>query len=125
MGAGGILILAVECYGWLYLGLWLSVTPAGVLKRFAIVVPSISMVPMQSIGHALLHLPLSVVFIWCGFNIAAMAWIARKRLERRISSSELSDAWLSLMVKAKGEQYGRRRSQRTRQVASRIGGQPT
>jgi hypothetical protein len=108
MGAGGILILAVECYGWIYLGLWLSVTPAGVLKRLAIVVPSIAMVPIQSIVDALLHLPMSVVFIWCGFHVAAMAWIARKRLEHWISSSELSDAWLSLGVKAKGEQHGRR-----------------
>jgi hypothetical protein len=24
------------------------------------------------------------MFIWCGFHIAAMAWIARKRLERQI-----------------------------------------
>ena len=92
MGAGGILILAVECYGWIYLGLWLSVTPAGVLKRLAIVVPSIAMVPIQSIVDALLHLPMSVVFIWCGFNIAVMAWIVRKRLERRILTSSASQA---------------------------------
>src|SRR5215210_4074166 len=88
MGTGGIFILAIECYGWLYLDLWLSVTPAGVLKRFAIVVPSIPMVLMRSIVDTLLHLPISVVFIWCGFHVAAMAWIARKRLERRFRSRE-------------------------------------
>ena len=87
MGTGGILILALECYGWLYLDLWLSVTPAGVLKRLAIVVPSLPIVPMQATVDALLRLPISVVFIWCGFNIAVMAWIARKRLERRIAGS--------------------------------------
>jgi hypothetical protein len=83
MGTGGVLILAIECYGWLYLGLWLSVTPAGLLRKFAIVVPSAPIEWIQFILDRLLHLPVSVMFIWCGFHIAAMAWIARKRLERR------------------------------------------
>ena len=85
MGTGGVLILTIECYGWLYLGLWLSVTPAGLLRKFAIVVPSLPLEPIHLILERLLHLPVSVIFIWCGFHIAAMAWIARKRLERRIS----------------------------------------
>jgi hypothetical protein len=84
MGTGSILILAIQCYGWFYLGLWFSVTPAEILKRLAIIVPSIPMAPIQSTADELLHLPISVVFIWCGFHVTAMAWIARKRLERRL-----------------------------------------
>jgi hypothetical protein len=84
MGAGGVLILAIECFGWFYLGLWLSVTPAGLLRKFAIVVPAVPLEPIQLILERLLHLPVSVIFIWCGFHVAAMAWITRKRLERRV-----------------------------------------
>jgi hypothetical protein len=33
-----------------------------------------------------LFLPLSGVFVWCGFYIAAMAWIARKNLEKKAAA---------------------------------------
>jgi hypothetical protein len=44
---------------------------------------------MQRVIECLLRLPLSAVLVWCGFNIAAMAWIGRKDLERRLLVPQL------------------------------------
>jgi hypothetical protein len=105
MCAGDILILAVECYGWLSLGLWLSVTPAGILRRLTIVIPPAPWGPVQSMVDSLFHLPISAVFIWCGFNIAAMAWIVRKRLEWRILTSSASQVRSVHIQGRKNEEY--------------------
>jgi hypothetical protein len=54
-----------------------------------VAIPSISWPALQRVIDCLLRLPLSAVFVWCGFNIAAMAWIARKNLERRLLVPQL------------------------------------
>jgi hypothetical protein len=89
MGTGGILILAMQCYGWLYLDFWFPLTPARILQGMEVAIPSISWPALQRVIDCLLRLPLSAVFVWCGFNIAAMAWIARKNLERRLLVPQL------------------------------------
>jgi hypothetical protein len=89
MGAGGILILAMQGYGWLYLDFWFPLTPARILQGMEVGLPPVPWIALQKGIDCLLRLPLAAVFIWCGFNIAAMAWIARKNLERRLLVPQL------------------------------------
>jgi hypothetical protein len=82
--ASGLLILALQLYGYFYLGFWADLTPAGVLQGFNIAYPVVPWQLLQEGIDCLICLPLAGVFIWCGFQIAAMAWIARKNLERKV-----------------------------------------
>jgi hypothetical protein len=89
MGIAGVLILAMQFYGWLCLDFWFPLTPAGILQGMEVAIPSMSWPALQRVIDYLLRLPLSAVFVWCGFNIAAMAWIARKNLEQRLLAPQL------------------------------------
>jgi hypothetical protein len=89
MGTGGILILAMQCYGWFYLGFWFPLTPARILQGMEVVISPIPWVTLQKVIDCILSLPLSAVLVWCGVNIAVMAWIARKNLERRLLVPQL------------------------------------
>src|SRR5262245_5816293 len=73
---GGVLILALQLYGYFYLGFWADLTPASLMKGFAIHLPNPHWEPAQKAVNCVLLLPISGVFIWCGFHLAAMAWIA-------------------------------------------------
>jgi hypothetical protein len=83
MGTCGLLILALQLYGWFGLGYWFPLTPARLLQGFEIGNPVITWWPLQSIVDCALNLPLSLLFVFCGFSIAAMAWIARKNWKSR------------------------------------------
>ena len=85
----GLLILTLQLYGYFYLDFWADLTPAGVMKGFGIVSPKAHWALLQRGINCALSLPLSAVFIWCGLHIAAMAWIARKNLERRVLAIRL------------------------------------
>ena len=87
--ASGLFILAVQLYGFFFLGFWAHLTPAGILEGFAIPYPAFGRAIAQKAMDCVLSLPLAGVFIWCGFHIAAMAWIARKNLERKVSDVRL------------------------------------
>ena len=81
---GGLCILALQIYGYFGLGFWATLTPAGILQGFGIVFPKVPWELAQKGINCVLRLPLSGVFIWCGFHTAAMAWIARKNLEAKV-----------------------------------------
>jgi hypothetical protein len=88
----GLCILALQLYGFLHLGFWAHLTPAGILRAFSITGPIVPWASAQKIIDCVLLLPLSAVFIWCGFHIAAMAWIARKNLEKSLQSDVVTMA---------------------------------
>lgn len=80
--ASGLVTLALQLYGYFYLGFWAHLTPGSILRGFSIAPPSVPWAIAQKAMDYVLLMPLAGVFIWCGFHIAAMAWIARKNLER-------------------------------------------
>jgi hypothetical protein len=81
--AGGLFILALQLYGYFGLGFWVQLSPASILRGFSYPDPAVPWQAAQKGIDCLLRLPLAAVFMWCGFHIAAMTWIARKNLERR------------------------------------------
>jgi hypothetical protein len=83
---GGVLILAIQCYGWLLIDVWFPVTLRGITRLLAITVPAVSWVEMQKAIDWVLLLPTSGVFILCGSQIALMALIAKKNMEMRCSN---------------------------------------
>lgn len=83
--ASGVFIVALQLYGYFYLGFWAHLTPAGVLEGFAVPYPTLGWELAQKAIDCGLHLPLEGVFIWCGFHIATMTWIARKNIEKKVS----------------------------------------
>jgi hypothetical protein len=83
MWMGGLLILAVQFYGWLIAGLWLPVSLNGVSRLAGIAVPAVWPAGVQKAVECVLLLPASGVFIWWGAHIAVMAIIARKNIEAR------------------------------------------
>jgi hypothetical protein len=85
----GVLILDLQLYGYFYLDFWADLTPAGVMKGFGMGLPTAHWEPAQKAINCVLFLPLSAVFIWCGFHIAAMAWIARKNLEKKVAEARV------------------------------------
>ena len=78
----GLLILSLQFYGYFQLGFWARLTPAGILRGFDITYPLIPWEPIQKLIDCMLLMPLAGVFMWFGFHIAAMAWIARNNIER-------------------------------------------
>lgn len=92
MGVGGILILAVQGYGWLSLGFWLPVTLKGICRGFEISIPQLPWPEAQRALDVLLLLPASGVFILCGLHIALMAIVAKRNIEKRISRPPLTVA---------------------------------
>jgi hypothetical protein len=87
MATSGLLILSMQLYGWFYLGFWFPLAPSGILQGFGIAAPVASWKQLQGVFDCVLNLPLSILFMWCGFHLAAMAWIARRNIERRIAES--------------------------------------
>jgi hypothetical protein len=54
-----------------------------------VAIPPMPWTALQKGTDCLLRLPLSALFLWCGFNIAVMAWIARKKLEQQLLVPQL------------------------------------
>jgi hypothetical protein len=79
--AAGLFILALQLYGYFYLGFWVQLSPSGILRGFSIPYPTVSWEAAQKGIDCALRLPLAAVFMWCGFHIVAMAWIARRNFE--------------------------------------------
>jgi hypothetical protein len=83
MWMGGLLILAVQIYGWFIAGLWLPVSLSGVSRLLGIAVPAVWPEDVQKAVECVLLLPALGVFIWLGVHITVMAIIARKNIETR------------------------------------------
>jgi hypothetical protein len=81
--AGGLFIFALQLYGYFGLGFWARLTTAGILRGFNIPYPRLPWELAQRGIDCVLLLPLAGLFIWCGFHMAVMAWIARKNLEEK------------------------------------------
>ena len=79
--AAGLFILALQFYGYFYLGFWVQLSPAGILRGFSLPYPTMPWEVAQKTIDCALRLPLAAVFMWCGFHIAAMTWIARRNFE--------------------------------------------
>ena len=94
----GLLILALQLYGYFCLDFWADLTPDGILQGFNIAYPVMDWKPAQTAIDCLLRLPLAGVFIWCGFHLAAMAWIARNNIERAAKQQ-------TIIVPATGDRF--------------------
>ena len=79
----GILIFALQCYIWLNLQFWPSISLMGVYRAFDIAIPNLTWPVAQKIFSWVLGLPASLVLVLVGVQIVIAAKIARRNIMRR------------------------------------------
>jgi len=79
----GILIFALQCYIWLNLHFWPSISLMALYRAFDIVIPNLPWPVAQKIFSWVLSLPASLVLVLAGVQIVITAKIARRNIMRR------------------------------------------